>query len=87
MNQISILSIVINKVNQFKKESNSRNHFSSLPKKVTQYNSFGEFHHLVPNLLHSKDSTPGLRYFGMASGYSQSKRSIIKDYEINPIMN
>ena len=86
-NRTLILSIVINKSRKFKNESESRNIMANFNKSITQYNSFGQFDQFLSKNMKLKDAAPGMRYFGMASGYSPLKRSIDKDFDIRPNMN
>lgn len=50
----------------------------------TSYNDFSGFGQIVPKHVKERDSTPGMRFFGMASGYSPMRRTIDRDYELSP---
>jgi hypothetical protein len=50
----------------------------------TSYNDFSGFGQIVPKHVKQRDATPGMRFFGMASGYSPMRKTIEKDYELSP---
>jgi len=47
-------------------------------------NDFGGFGQIVPKKIREKDSTPGLRFFGMPSGYSPLRKTIDTDFDLSP---
>ena len=50
----------------------------------TSYNDFSGFGQIVPKKVKQRDTTPGMRFFGMASGYSPMRKTIDRDYELSP---
>lgn len=72
------------KSRRFRNEHNTRNVMAGFSKTISNFNDFSGFGQHVPKHVKQRDSTPGMRYFGMASGYSPLRRSIDKDYELSP---
>ena len=74
------------KIQDFKRDHNSRNVMASFSKTLSNYNDFSCFDQLLPKHIKQtlKDTTPGMRYFGVASGYSPLRRKIDRDYELSP---
>lgn len=72
------------KVKAFKREHTSRNVMGSFSKTITLYNDFSGFDQIVPKHIRQNDTSPGMRYFGTASGYSPLRRKIDNDFELSP---
>ena len=68
----------------FRREHESRNIMASFSKTLTNFNDFSCFDQHVPKKVKERDSTPGMRYFGVASGYSPLRRKIDRDFELSP---
>lgn len=68
----------------FKREHDSINYLHGMAKTTTNFNDFNVFSQIVPPQLRQRDASPGMRYFGAASGYSPYRKKVDKDYDLSP---
>ena len=52
--------------------------------RLTHHTNFGEPDQIVPEHVKQRDSTPGMRFFGKASGYSPLRWTVDRDYDLSP---
>lgn len=51
---------------------------------MTNFNDFSGYDNNIPKKCLQRDSSPGMRYFGIPSGYSPLQRKVSRDFELTP---
>jgi len=70
-------------IEEFKRDKNTRNPAPGFSKTFSNFKEFGWFDSYIPKRCKVRDSSPGMKYYGLPSGYSLLNRTVNKDFELS----
>lgn len=69
-------------IKDFKRDNHTRNPAPNFSRTFSNFRDFGSFDSNIPKRCKLRDSSPGMKYYGIPSGYSLLQRKVNKDFEL-----